>query len=223
VFSRLHDERLRGLNQVRKEVCPHIRKEKVMKTFCRRATTIRVIALIPLITSILLLSVSGRPMQNQLECTSKSKSVKAVTSPDYHFTTAVYNFPADGVGHFDSVPLLSTTVEVGGGKPSCLIAHFSAVAAPNDNHVMFQVRVDGVPMRGHLSGTGGIATPFVSDPEETDMNLPRMVAYNFFTEVRPGLHTVDVLFAGCCSAAPPPDVVVAAVGSPVLTLEYEGL
>lgn len=193
-----------------------------MKSFCPRAGSIRMIALIPLVTSIFLLSVSGRPTQNQIECTSKSKHVKAVTSPDYHFTTAIYNFPSDGAGHFDAVPLLTTTVEVAGGKPSCLIAHFSAVAAPNDNHVMFQVRVDGVPMHGHLTGSGGLPTPVVSDPEETDMNLPRMVAYNFFAEVRPGIHTVDVLFAGCCSAAPPPGAVVAAVGSPVLTLEYEG-
>jgi hypothetical protein len=179
-----------------------------------------VMAAVTLVIVIPLSSMRGRASHSQIECESKAQRVKAVTSPDYHFTTAVFNFPSDGIGHFDPVPLLSTTIEVGRPGPSCLIAHFSAMGDPLDNHVVFQVRVDGVPMQGHLSGFVGIATPVVSDPEETDMNLPRMVAYNFFAEVQPGVHTVDVVFAGCCSAAPPPGVTVAQVGSPVLTLEY---
>jgi hypothetical protein len=186
----------------------------------------------PLITAVLIslpLFVADRVFTlrvqaslDQIECESNSRHVKAVTSQDYHFTTAVFNFPSDGQGHFDSYPLLSTTIEVGRPGPSCLIAHFSAMGDPLDNHVVFQVRVDGVPMQGHLSGFVGIATPVVADPEETDMNLPRMVAYNFFAQVQPGVHSVDVLFAGCCSAAPPPGLTVAQVGSPVLTLEYVG-
>ena len=72
---------------------------------------------------------------------------------------------------------------------------------------------------GHLGSFGGIATPAVADPEETDQNLPRMVSYTFFKEVRPGPHTVDVLFAGCCSGAPPVGV-SAYAGSPVLLVHY---
>ena len=189
----------------------------------RRVLMTAVVALLTIGVASPISSRRARASTNQIECDSKSKHVKAVTSPDYHFTTAVFNFPSDGIGHFDPVPLLSTTIQVGKPGPSCLIAHFSAMGAPLDNHVVFQVRVDGVPMQGHLTGFVGIATPAVLDPEETDMNLPRMVSYNFFAEVQPGAHTVDVLFAGCCSAAPPPGVTMAQVGSPVLTLEYVGV
>jgi hypothetical protein len=181
-----------------------------------------VTAVVMLVIVIPLSSMRGQASHDQVECESRAQRVKAVASPDYHFTTAVFNFPSDGTGHFDPVPLLSTTIEVGRPGPSCLIAHFSAMGDPLDNHVVFQVRVDGVPMQGHLSGFGNIPTPVVADPEETDMNLPRMVSYNFFAEVQPGVHTVDVVFAGCCSAAPPPGVTVAQAGSPVLTLEYNG-
>jgi hypothetical protein len=45
----------------------------------------------------------------------------------------------------------------------------------------------------------GFRYPVVFDPEETDQNLPRMVSYNFFAEVLPGPHHVEVLYAGCCS------------------------
>jgi hypothetical protein len=37
--------------------------------------------------------------------------------------------------------------------------------------------------------------------------------------VPPGPHTVEVLFAGCCSAAPPVGV-IAYAGSPVLVVQY---
>src|SRR5262249_16117710 len=115
--------------------------------------------------------------------------------------------------------LMSTTVTVGGRLPSCLVANFSSQAYPQDNSIIYQVRVDGVPMNGHMNGSGDIASPIVWDPEETDLNNPRMVSYTFFKKVRPGTHTVDVLFAGCCSAAPPSGP-AAYTGSPVLILHH---
>jgi hypothetical protein len=154
------------------------------------------------------------------ECAALAPFVKAVSlDGTYHPTYSTFNFPADGTGHFDT--LLSTTVDVGGGRrPSCLVATFSTQAYPLDNSVVFQVRVDGEPMSGHIAGAGNVASPIVFDPEETDLNNPRMLSYTFFKNVKPGTHTVDVLFAGCCSGAPVPGAVAAYAGAPTLVLRH---
>ncbi len=157
----------------------------------------------------------------QIGCESKSKTIKVVAVENNQDADAVFNNPGDGVGHFSSTPLLATTIEVSGRGRSCLVARFSAVARPSDNFVVYQVRVDGVPMKGHLPGFIGIATPVVVDAEETDQNLDRMVSHDFFAVVEPGVHRIEVLFAGCCSQAPPPPPYGSA-GASVLTLEYTG-
>jgi hypothetical protein len=160
------------------------------------------------------------PAVAETACESLAPFVKAVAlDGTYHATYSTFNFPADGLGHFDT--LMSTTVNVGGGRtPSCLVATFSTQAYPLDNGVMFQVRVDGVAMNGHMAGAAGVSSPVVFDPEETDLNLPRMLSYTFFKRVRPGVHTVDVQFAGCCSGAPVPGAVAAYAGSPVLAIHH---
>jgi hypothetical protein len=152
------------------------------------------------------------------ECASPAGRVKLAALQDYQPTYSTFNFPADGQGHFDS--LMATTVNVGGERPSCLVAHFSTMAYPLDNAIVFQVRVDGQPMQGHLGAVANVPTSAVFDPEETDQNLPRMVSYTFFEQVSPGLHEVEVLFAGCCSAAPPEGEIAAYAGSPVLVLHF---
>ena len=151
-------------------------------------------------------------------CASAAARVKIAALQDYQPTYSTFNFPADGQGHFDS--LMTTTVSVGGEGRSCLVAHFSTMAYPLDNAIVFQVRVDGQPMKGHLSSVAGVPTPAVFDPEETDLNLPRMVSYTFFKQVSPGIHQVEVRFAGCCSGAPPAGQIAAYAGSPVLALHY---
>jgi hypothetical protein len=163
---------------------------------------------------ILALCSAARVQADQIECGSWAPRVKAVTAPGQH--VAQVDFSASG-GNLDSVSLLSASVNVSGRGASCLVAHFSTLASPQDNGIVFQVRVDGVPMEGH-GQVPGFATPVVFDPEETDPNLPRMVSYNFFAEVLPGPHTVEVLYAGCCSANP--DARSGVVQSPVLTLQY---
>ena len=160
----------------------------------------------------------GQAANQQVECDSKAKNVKAITAAGVR-TTAVSLTANPNL--FDPVPLLSTKITVGGRKPSCLMASFSAMALPQDNWVVFQVRVDGVPMRGHAAGLGGVTEPVVFDPDEGGANgVFRMVAYNFFTVVEPGEHTVEVVYAGCCSSEPLGSG--AAVESPVLKLEYTG-
>jgi hypothetical protein len=163
-----------------------------------------------------LLTLSA-PSWAQTECQSVADRVKTVALQDYQPTFSTFNFPADGQGHFDR--LMSATVHVSGPRLSCLVVHFSAMGYPLDNAVVFQVRVDGVPMEGHLGSLAGVSTPAVMDPEETDLNLPRMVSHSFFKKVPPGSHTVEVLFAGCCSGAPPVGV-SAYAGSPVLVVQY---
>jgi hypothetical protein len=163
---------------------------------------------------VLALCSAARVQADQIECGSRSPRVLAVTAPGQH--VAQVDFSASG-GNLDSVPLLSASVNVSGRGASCLVAHFSTLASPQDNGIVFQVRLDGVPMEGH-GQVGGLATPVVIDPEETDQNLPRMVSYHFFAEVLPGPHTVEVLYAGCCSSNA--DARSGVVQSPVLTLQY---
>lgn len=101
-------------------------------------------------------------------------------------------------GSFDPVPLLNLNVRTAG---KCLVAHLSTFPFPADNHIVFQVRVDGTPMEGHHPNLFGLGVPAVSDPNRTDafVDVPRMASYTFFTPVEPGVHKVEVLFAGCCS------------------------
>jgi hypothetical protein len=154
---------------------------------------------------------------NQVECASATGRTKAVLYPDHRDTIVDY-YASKG---FDAVPLLATTVEVGGSGPSCLVATFSATAMPRDNAVAFQVRVDGVPMQGHLGGLNGVQVPAVADPRESIPARDRMVSFTSFAQVRPGTHRVEVLFASCCSESPPTtNGPLATVSSPVLVLHH---
>jgi hypothetical protein len=118
--------------------------------------------------------------------------------------TAAVDFSGSG-GQLDD--LLRTDVDVGGRGPSCLLIQFSAMAAPQDNLIVFQVLVDGVPVPGQSIVPGTPAIPVVYDPEETDMNNGRMVAHSFVAPVLPGLRRVELRFAGCCSPNPGSGVV----------------
>jgi hypothetical protein len=153
----------------------------------------------------------------QVECQSKAAQVAAAANPGIHGTAVAYNSDPN---HWDPAPLLSVNVHVGGRTGSCLVAHFSAMAQPQDNWVVFQVRVDGVAMEGHAAGLAGIVEPAVFDPDESGAIGPyRMVAHDFFASVKPGDHLIEVLFAGCCSGNPLGSGV--GVENPVITLEHQ--
>ena len=162
------------------------------------------------------------------ECQSNTTQVKAISSGPRHtavnFNTDVNGVP-DATGYFDPAPMFSATIDVDGGKNhfSCLIAHLSVEVAPLDNHVMFQVLVDGVPMQGHSTFPYSVPTvqePVVWDPEETDKNLNRMVAFNFFVPVARGSHLVEVRWAGCCGFTNGNTTTIATVANAVLILKY---
>jgi hypothetical protein len=162
------------------------------------------------------LELVSRGEDRLFECGSEVTHVQAVNRPG--FTPTQVDFLASG-GGLDPTPLLHTTVNVSGAGRSCLVVNFSTVARPLDRYVLFQVRVDGVPMQGHIVGFGGFGTPVVLDPEETDKNLPRMTAYTFFQPVEPGFHRIEVFQAGCCNVNPPAGP-RAFSGSAVLAVHY---
>jgi hypothetical protein len=170
-----------------------------------------------LCVSMFLVGVAEQARAQQIECRSTASTVKAVTLPDYHPVTTKFQFDTPNLQ-----PLLTTTVFVTGVGASCIVAHFSAMTRITDNYVVFQVRVDGEPMAGHLSGVPGVPTPVIftslDDNVAEQLTDPtKIVAYNFFKRVRPGLHTIEVLVAAGSNIDPanPPQI-----GSPVLTLEY---
>lgn len=169
-----------------------------------------------MVLSLFLLSPStSHASHDQIECSSNAPKVKAVGIQSTHIANV--NFSATN-GGFDPVPLLRTTVNL--SQTGCLIAHFSAIPRPTDNHIVFQVRVDGVPMIGHVPGLFGTPTPAVSEPNQTDewADVPRMAAYNFFKMVPAGIHTIEVLYAACCS---PVNLGPSFVDAATLTLEYQ--
>lgn len=157
-------------------------------------------------------------------CVGTAQVVRAqssgVRTTTVNFNTDQFGNP-DPTGYFDPTPLIATTFTTT-AESTCLVVHFSALAEPQDNHVMFQVRVDGKPMQGHAIFPYSIPTvkaPVVWDPEETDQNLTRMVAYSFFAAIGPGTHKIEARFAGCCGLTNGVNV-IALVRNAVLTLQY---
>ena len=154
----------------------------------------------------------------QVECSSKADRVKGVTNPSGHLITTKFQFDVPNLQ-----PLLSTTITTS-GPTSCVVAHLSGLARITDNYVVFQVRVDGVPMRGHTF-LPGVNTPVVfraidANPEFEDeqfIDPTKVVSYNFFTAVPPGDHTVEVMAAAGSNIIPGFEPSVHAF---VLTLEY---
>lgn len=170
----------------------------------------------------------SRALAAEAECQGLSTQIKALSSGPHqtkvNFNTNINGIP-DATGYFDPAPLLSTIIDVdpGRSRTSCLVAQLSVEVAPLDNHVMFQVLVDGVPMHGHGIFPYSVPTvqaPVVWDPEETDKNVNRMVGFNFFLPVERGSHLVEVRWAGCCGFTYGNTVTIATVSNSVLVLKY---
>lgn len=137
--------------------------------------------------------------QPQTECDSITLRQKAVTKAGVQAATV--DFAAGG--QLDPAPVLETQIQV--FAKTCIFVTFSAQADPQDNAIVFQASVNNVPMFGHAQFpylTPAPATPVVWDPEESNLNLSRMVSYTFFAQVGPGVHTIRIRFAGCCSLVP---------------------
>jgi len=150
--------------------------------------------------AMLLIPALGRAQAQTTECESVTLRQKAIskTGP---VQLATVDFAAGG--QLDPTPLLETQIQV--FTKTCVFVTFSAQADPQDNFIVFQASVNNVPMSGHAQFpylTPAPATPVVFDPEETNLNVSRMVSYTFFAQVGPGTHTVRIRFAGCCSLVP---------------------
>lgn len=99
-----------------------------------------------------------------------------------------------------------------------------------DNTVVFQASIDDVSMEGHTLFPDEIRSPQLTPPIVLDRGtlfspttlipVPTLASYNFFQIVKPGLRTVRIKWAGCCSADP--TSVSAEALAAVLTLEYRG-
>ncbi len=169
--------------------------------------------------NILVIGISAfTALGQQIECSGKAANVTAVTNPNGHIITTKFQFDNPNLQ-----PLLSTTITTN-GRRSCVVAHLSGLARITDNYVVFQVRVDGVPMEGHTF-IQGFLTPVVfrtidANPEFDDeqfIDPTKVISYNFFTQLPPGEHTVEVMAAAGSN--------IIAGGEPrvhafVLTLEY---
>ena len=159
------------------------------------------------------LLVPGVARAETIACRSATTAVKAVTIAEDYFAVKT-RFQLDRP---NLQPMLETSILVPGTTPSCVVAYFSAVVRPTDNYMVFQVTVDGVPMQGHTVSYAQPNTPIVLEPEETDLNQPRMVAHQFFLRVSPGTHTVRVSVAGGSNIVAP---FFPTVEAPVLSLHY---
>ena len=172
-----------------------------------------------IVLSTLLIGINvGTALGQQVECSSKADRVKAVTNSNGHLITTKFQFDVPNLQ-----PLLSTTITTS-GPTSCVVAHLSGLARITDNYVVFQLRVDGVPMRGHTF-LPGVNTPVVfrtidANPEYEDeqfIDPTKVVSYNFFTALPPGDHTVEVMAAAGSNIITGLEPSVHAL---VLTLEY---
>ena len=146
-------------------------------------------------------------------CRSTTGTVKAVTiSEEYFPVTTRFQIDTPNLQ-----PLLETSISVTGTGQSCVLAYFSAVVRPTDNYMVFQVTLDGVPMQGHTVTYPQPLTPVVIESEETDFNLPRMIAHQFFLRVPPGVHTVTVNVAAGSNIVAP---FYPTIEAPVLSIHY---
>lgn len=151
-----------------------------------------------------------------LTCRSSSNQVTAVSLPGNHNVTTRFQFDTPNLE-----VLMRASVSVNGTTPSCLVADLSALTRITDNYVVYQVRVDGVPMEGHQGGYAGVPDPVVpvlfDDEDEQLIDPYRILSYNFLARVNPGPHLVEVMVAAGSNIIPgfEPQVI-----SPVLTLHH---
>jgi len=158
----------------------------------------------------------NRAQAQQVQCSSEVGKTTAVTNAAGHVITTRYQTDRPNLQ-----PLLATTIESEGG---CLVAHLSGQVRITDNYVAFQVRVNGIPLRGQhplpLFSTPVVFVAIDSAPVSEDeqfIDPSKAVSYNFFTKIPPGRHLVEVLGAagsGIDPANPPTATHL------VLTLEY---
>ena len=174
---------------------------------------------IAIIISVLITGLTASTaFGQQVDCTGKADRVTAVTNPNGHLITTKFQFDTPNLQNL-LITRINTT-----GPTTCVVAHLSGLARITDNYVVFQVRIDGVPMNGHTF-LPGVDTPIVfrtidSNTEYQDeqfIDPTKVVSYNFFAEVPAGIHAVQVRGAAGSNILPGLEPTLQAF---VLTLEY---
>lgn len=163
------------------------------------------------------LGAATKASAQQVQCRSNNQKVTAVSLPGNHNIYTQFQLDTPNLEL-----LLKAKVTVGGTAPSCVVAQLSAQSRITDNYVVYQVRVDGVPMEGQLGGWAGVPDPVViatiDDADEQASDPYRMVSHSFFATVPPGNHVVEVMAAAGSGVAPGLEP---QVYSPVLTVHYQ--
>ena len=179
----------------------------------------KLIRTIAIVFSLLVIAGSGYSVfAQQVECTGAPVRIKGLTNPNGHMITTKFQFDNPNLQ-----TLLSTTIATGASR-TCVVAHLSGLARITDNYVVFQVRIDGVPMEGHTF-LPGYFTPVVfrgidANPQFEDeqyIDPTKVISHNFFTSLPPGIHTIEVLGAAGSNIIPGYEPSVNAL---VLTLNY---
>ncbi len=137
-------------------------------------------------------------LKRSVTCNGELNAVSSVSLGEQRRSATQYG---QNGGTFDPQPLLSTSIEI--KNSGCVIVHFSANTFVADNSVEYQVRMDGVPMEGHITAMpGGSTAPAVMEAhlDAADLKTYRMSSFSFFSKANPGKHKIEVLVAVCCSA-----------------------
>ena len=168
------------------------------------------------VTLLASLGMSRDGSAQTVTCQDVALRVKAVALPGNHNITTKFQLDTPNLQ-----VLMQTAVFVLGTTPSCVVANLSALTRITDNYVVYQVRIDGVPMEGQTGGFFGVPDPVIvatfDDEDEQLVDPYRIVSYTFFKQMPPGLHVIQLMAAGGSNILPglEPQVV-----SPVLTVHY---
>lgn len=142
-----------------------------------------------------------------IRCTDKAYVVTAVAEPLSQQITAAFQVP-----NTPMQVVLKTDIET--SDTTCLVVHLSGLTRITDNYVVFQVSVDGVPMDAgqYLTGLASPDTPVTAVSidalsaapynDEQFIDPTKTFAFNFFTVVKAGVHTVTVSTAAGSGVIP---------------------
>ena len=158
------------------------------------------IGVVSIVGSLLLSSPSGAT-DRQSACVTPAQQVTGVATTVRHVATV--NFIATG-GRFHATPLISATVEVTQPR-SCLVVQFQPKAHPDTEYLVYQVRVNGVPMQGQWESLFVRGAPpafeqpgFGIDRSGNPGNPQSLTTFPFLQTVQPGTYVVEVLYAVAC-------------------------
>ena len=111
----------------------------------------------PLICCVTLVASLGMPkngLAQTVTCQDVSLRVNAVALPGNHNITTKFQLDTPNLQ-----VLMQTRVFVQGTTPSCVVANLSALTRITDNYVVYQLRIDGVPMEGQTGDSAGYPIP----------------------------------------------------------------